>query len=94
MWDYMVEHHNGGIEPDMSDSFYCGDAAGRPAGWKAGLKKDFSVTDRKFAVNCGLKFLTPEELFLEEEAVEFDWRSINPNTLIAQQKGLLARCTF
>ena len=39
-----------------SDSFYCGDAAGR--------KGDFSDTDYKFALNLGLKFYLPENLFL------------------------------
>lgn len=42
-------------------SFFCGDAAGR--------KNDFSDTDRKFAVNCGLKFKVPEELFNNETVV-------------------------
>jgi bifunctional polynucleotide phosphatase/kinase len=77
----------------MKDSFYCGDAAGRPAGWKKDAKKDFSVTDRKFAFNVGIKFMTPEELFKEEEAVEFDWRSINPTQLIEEKEGM-ALITF
>jgi bifunctional polynucleotide phosphatase/kinase len=42
-----------------SKSFYCGDACGR--------KDDFSDTDYKFALNCNLKFCTPEMLFLEEK---------------------------
>ncbi|KAF3281245.1 hypothetical protein TWF970_002407 [Orbilia oligospora] len=44
---------------DMDSSVFVGDAAGR--------KGDFSAGDRKFAENLGLKFLTPEELFLNEE---------------------------
>jgi bifunctional polynucleotide phosphatase/kinase len=44
-----------------TDSFYCGDAAGR--------KGDFSDTDYKFAVNCGLKFSVPERLFFDENVV-------------------------
>ena len=39
----------------MLNSFYCGDAAGRP--------KDFSDSDRGFAQAAGLRFFTPEELF-------------------------------
>ena len=46
----------------MEESFYCGDAAGRP---KTDTRpKDFSDSDIKFAANAGLKFMTPEELFL------------------------------
>lgn len=28
MWEYFVQHHNGGVSVDMENSFYCGDAAG------------------------------------------------------------------
>jgi bifunctional polynucleotide phosphatase/kinase len=51
------------FEIDMKESFYCGDAAGRP---KTDTRpKDFSDSDIKFASNVGLKFFTPEELFLD-----------------------------
>jgi bifunctional polynucleotide phosphatase/kinase len=39
-------------------SFYCGDACGR--------KNDHNDTDYKFALNCGIIFLTPEMCFLDE----------------------------
>ncbi len=48
-------------------SFYCGDAAGRPA--TASTPKDFSADDLKFAWNIGLKFETPESLFLGKPQV-------------------------
>ena len=38
------------------DSFYCGDAVGRDG--------DFSDTDYKFAINAGIDFKTPENVFL------------------------------
>jgi bifunctional polynucleotide phosphatase/kinase len=38
--------------PDAGDSFFVGDAAGRPG--------DHSSCDRKLATNLGLKFQTPE----------------------------------
>lgn len=50
---------------NMKASFYCGDAAGRP---KVGdRKKDFSDSDRKFAINVGIPFKVPEEIFLDEK---------------------------
>lgn len=41
-----------------SKSFYCGDACGRNG--------DHSDCDYKFALNCGLNFITPNELFDNE----------------------------
>ena len=61
MWEYFKEEN----KVDMDKSFYCGDAAGRAA--TKTRKKDFSNTDKLFAIACGLKFLTPEEYFLGEE---------------------------
>ena len=57
MWDLFVsgENFNQLIDIDMEESFFCGDAAGR--------KEDFSSSDKDFALNIGLRFMTPEELF-------------------------------
>lgn len=90
MWDDFVSNYNGGISIDMDNSFYCGDAAGRPKNWKAGAPRDFSCTDRKFAANIGLKFYTPEELFLNEQPYpDFDWDSIDPvKTLKEYENGM------
>lgn len=47
-----------------TDDFYCGDAAGR--------KGDFSDTDFMFSQNIGVKFHTPEQLFLnKKEVIEY-----------------------
>eukprot|EP00299_Pterocystis_sp_00344_P013712 c6750_g1_i2.p1 GENE.c6750_g1_i2~~c6750_g1_i2.p1 ORF type:complete len:248 (-),score=72.24 c6750_g1_i2:407-1150(-) len=79
---------NGGVSVDMAASFYCGDAAGRLAGWKAGAKKDFSCGDRKFALNVKLNFYTPEELFLSEPAITtFSWDGIDPRDVLAKIKA-------
>lgn len=50
--------------PDLSSSFYCGDAAGRPT--------DFADTDYKFALNAELPFKLPLQIFgsLSDKAVE------------------------
>lgn len=46
-------------EIDMEESFFVGDAAGRPG--------DFSNVDIEFAINCGLKFYTPEIYWSETD---------------------------
>ncbi|DAZ95515.1 TPA: hypothetical protein N0F65_001854 [Lagenidium giganteum] len=72
---------------DLENSFYCGDAAGRPKiDGAGGRKKDFAATDYKFALNVGIAFHTPEALFLSSKQrvhvrpdmweVGFDPRSI------------------
>lgn len=77
MWELLVKSHNGKKTVDMEASFYCGDAAGRPKTAKRG--KDFSDSDRKFAINVGLPFKTPEMYFLNENEklppLDFDIRA-------------------
>lgn len=68
MWYFMKERSKAA---DLNQSFYVGDAAGRPQDWKAGKKADFSASDRMFAINIGLKFYTPEEYFLKEPVAEY-----------------------
>ncbi|XP_047123558.1 bifunctional polynucleotide phosphatase/kinase [Hydra vulgaris] len=78
-WNFCVLQCNGTSVANLSESFYVGDAAGRPKDWAVGRKKDFSCSDRKFAKNIGIQFYTPEEFF--DGAVpylEFDWGSIDP----------------
>jgi len=65
MWRYFVEHCNADVKVNIKQSLYCGDAAGRPKSGKRA--KDFSDSDRKFAINCGLTFYTPEMYFLGEK---------------------------
>lgn len=73
MWDLFIEL-NGKV--DLKKSFYCGDAAGR----KDGKKKDFSDSDLKFALNVGVKFLTPQNLFLgDKKTVQV--QGFNPITI-------------
>ncbi|KAK6358849.1 hypothetical protein TWF696_000029 [Orbilia brochopaga] len=58
---------------DLENSVFVGDAAGR--------KDDFSASDRKFAENIGIPFLTPEEYFLGEKPApyEFDFNPLSFN---------------
>lgn len=51
-----------GLHINYDDSFYCGDSAGRPINPQT-KSADFSDSDLKFAINCGLAFKVPEEVF-------------------------------
>ncbi|OZJ03427.1 hypothetical protein BZG36_03584 [Bifiguratus adelaidae] len=79
-WQKLVRDENQGVAIDVKASLFVGDAAGRPAGWKKGARKDFSCTDRKFAQNVGLSFLTPEEYFLGEAPAPFSWGDFDPKS--------------
>lgn len=87
MWEFMESNCNGGLIVDRSSSAYVGDAAGRPKGWAPGKPKDISCSDRMFGANVGSSFFTPEEFFLGEKGVAFEWPSINPNEVLALCKG-------
>lgn len=50
MYDLFLEHIN--VKTPDPASYYCGDAAGRQG--------DFAVSDRYFASNIGVQFLTPD----------------------------------
>lgn len=79
MWKFFLNEANGGVEVDMDDSVFVGDAAGRPAEGKK--KKDFSFSDRLFALNVGLKFYTPEEHFLDAKTQTFNMPDFDPREL-------------
>ncbi|KTF93948.1 hypothetical protein cypCar_00027291 [Cyprinus carpio] len=87
MWEHLCEKANGGVTVDVSQSFYVGDAAGRPANWAPGKKKkDFSCSDRLFAINIGLQFHTPEEYFLGWKPAQFSLPEFDP---VINSKGHL-----
>lgn len=66
---------------NLEDSFFVGDAAGRQASWKPGRSADWSSVDHKFAINVGIKFYTPEEFFLNENAVHCYDLGRNPKSI-------------
>lgn len=57
MWNFFVNKCNKSVKVNMDESFYCGDAAGRPKNWAPGRGKDFSCGDRMFAANVGISAL-------------------------------------
>lgn len=65
MWNLLVRSHNGGVAPDMKESFYVGDAAGRDNDFVDSDTNLPSRADIDFAASAGLPFKTPEELFGE-----------------------------
>jgi len=79
MWKLMCDKFNSAIVPDLTVSYYVGDAAGRPKSKEKG--KDFSASDRKFAANIGMSFNTETEFFLNKPTEQFSWCSFDPNSL-------------
>ncbi|TFY81192.1 hypothetical protein EWM64_g2825 [Hericium alpestre] len=67
-----------GVEIDKSTSFYVGDAAGRA--------DDFASTDRKFALNVGIRFYTPEEYFLKLPKAPYKLPGFNVSSLKPRAK--------
>lgn len=75
-----------------SKSFFVGDAAGRiqPGTINTFLhpkmKGDRSDTDRKFALNIGIKFLTPEEFYTHNKKIEIPYvlTGFDPTKFIQQ----------
>lgn len=71
-------------------SFYCGDAAGRTTAspfkkklYPSTKTGDFADTDRKFALNIKINFITPEEFLLDNpEEMQYKLSGVNPKELI------------
>ncbi|KAJ4122745.1 DNA kinase/phosphatase Pnk1 [Fusarium equiseti] len=75
MWKEVCDDYDiSETDVDLENSIFVGDAGGRTAGLGKGpdgvkaAAKDFSCSDRNFAHNVGIKYLTPEEFFLGEKA--------------------------
>jgi len=89
MWEYLLAYGNDDTKIEISKCYYVGDAAGRPKNWAPEKPKDFSCSDRKFALNAGITFHTPESFFLaQKEYPTWDWDGIDPKVALASLKGL------
>jgi bifunctional polynucleotide phosphatase/kinase len=66
MWELLLQRAAlAKVEIERERCFFTGDAAGRAVSAGDGKKKkDFSASDYHFALNIGVKFRTPEEVFL------------------------------
>lgn len=56
IWKALETRFNSNTGICLDDSFYVGDAAGRP--------NDHSDDDRRFAANVGVRFMTEKQCFL------------------------------
>ncbi|GLC56035.1 hypothetical protein PLESTB_001057500 [Pleodorina starrii] len=74
MWEFFTQNANGGVQPDLSNSFFVGDAAGRPG--------DFAESDKGFAAAVGIRFRLPEDEFGDMEGK----RALPPGVM-AKNKG-------
>jgi len=66
-------------------SFFCGDAAGRVEPDIYNSKPDFSDTDRKFALNIGIPFYTPDDVFVRNfkiKKIKYELRGFDPANFI------------
>ncbi|KAM0352335.1 hypothetical protein ACHAPU_002000 [Fusarium lateritium] len=83
MWKEVCDDYDvSETDLDLENSIFVGDAGGRTATFSKGpngtpaTAKDFSCSDRNFAHNVGIKYVTPEEFFLGDKprtfAREFD----------------------
>ncbi len=69
MYDFLKEYLKKNKNTiQKSNSFYCGDAAGRVYKNK---KRDFDISDLFFSKNIGLDFFVPEVIFKNESNPEF-----------------------
>ena len=93
MWAKFVHDHNQHTAVDLTASVYVGDAAGRQKGWdgSAGTKKDHSSADRKFAMNVGIRFATPEPYFLGHTEAEYKLDSIDIASFFTRQHPVSKR---
>ncbi|KAM9359157.1 bifunctional polynucleotide phosphatase/kinase [Symphorus nematophorus] len=87
MWNHLCDKANDGVTVDKTQSLYVGDAAGRPENWAPGKKKkDFSCSDRLFALNIGLQFQTPEEYFLGWKSAPYNLPNFDPRKIDSSAK--------
>lgn len=76
MYEHLIEKES--LQINKEDSFFVGDMAGR--------KNDKYDTDLKFAKNIGIKFMTPEEYFLNQSSGSYNIRGYKLDTFSKNTK--------
>lgn len=89
MWQALCDHKNDGIPVDVGQSYFVGDAAGRPENKAMKKKKDHSSVDRLMALNIGLEFFTPEEHFLKAGRQKWVHPEFNPKDCLNRSIDLI-----
>ena len=89
MWNLLKDNLE---DINLLESFYCGDAAGRPEIKKI-RKKDFSDSDIAFAYNIGIKFYVPEQFFLKQEVIIPDKSNFDYNKYLTNKEIKLKAST-
>lgn len=100
LWELMKEdlreqfdlNGNGKKLRISKKSFFCGDAAGRISAspfkkklYPTSSKGDFNDTDRKFALNIGINFLTPEDFFMmKPPKMSYRLSGLDPKKYLAE----------
>jgi bifunctional polynucleotide phosphatase/kinase len=74
IWRHFARNDNKTKQLDINKCKFVGDAAGR--------SQDFSCSDRKFALNVGIAFQTPEEFFNGQSPEPFTIDGFNPHSYI------------
>ena len=80
MMEFFLKLNN--INLDISNSFYVGDAAGRTSCSK--FKKDFSCSDRMFALNNNIEFMTPEKFYFGSDLRNFELKQVSKKCFIPE----------
>ena len=84
MFQYIKDNYFPNLKTN-DINVYIGDAAGRPKSNQK--KKDFADTDYKFALNCKMSFMTPEEYFIQDKQnIPEVTNLITPNHIITQEE--------
>lgn len=71
---YSFELFNIKKKVDLNKSFYVGDALGR--------EKDWSDSDKQFAINCLLKFSSPEEIFPFDKIKDVEIKNVTEQEIV------------
>lgn len=71
---------------NLEESFFVGDAAGRLSENGGTTGKDFAASDRKFAINAGLVFHTPEEYFRNKPVRLHELDGFDPRQFVNPEK--------